>query len=100
VTAQTSRPDDSAASGRARLRRILLIAIGLLYVLSVPWYRADASDVTTVFGLPDWVAFAIGCYVAVACLNSWAWLLTDVPDSEPSDPASRKPDPSRGESAP
>ena len=36
-----------------------------------------------IFGLPDWVAVAIGCYVAVALLNSVAWLLTDVPEADP-----------------
>jgi hypothetical protein len=33
-----------------------------------------------VFGLPDWVAVALGCYLAVAILNALAWLLTDIPE--------------------
>ena len=65
---------------RARLRSFLLIAIGALYLLSVPWYRETGSAVTFVWGLPDWVAWALGCYVAVAVLNSAAWLLTDMPE--------------------
>ena len=66
---------------RARLRRVLLIAIGVLYVLSVPWYRETGSVVRFVWGLPDWVAWALGCYVAVAILNCAAWLLTDMAET-------------------
>ena len=65
---------------RARLRSVLLIAIGVLYLLSVPWYRETGSAVTLVWGLPDWVAWALGCYVAVAILNCASWLLTDMPE--------------------
>ncbi|MFP6662880.1 MAG: hypothetical protein VCC00_01595 [Deltaproteobacteria bacterium] len=65
--------------GRARLRRILFVCIAALYVLSVPWYRSSSAPVEIVFGLPDWVAVAIGCYVLVALLNSAAWLLQDAP---------------------
>ncbi len=65
----------------ARLRSALLLAIALLYVLSIPWYRVPGSAPSLIFGLPDWVAVALGCYVAVALLNSVAWLLTDVPDA-------------------
>ena len=32
-------------------------------------------------GLPDWVALALLCYVAVAVLNSIAWRMTEVVDS-------------------
>jgi hypothetical protein len=67
-------------NGRARLRRILFVCIGILYVISVPWYRSAAAPVEMVFGLPDWVAVAIGCYVLVALLNAAAWLLPDTPD--------------------
>jgi hypothetical protein len=62
------------------LRRCLLAMIGLLYLISVPWYRATDAPLQIVFGLPDWVAVAIGCYVAVAVLNAIAWLLTTIPD--------------------
>ena len=68
---------------RARLRSVLLITIGALYVLSVPWYRETGSAVRFVFGLPDWVAWALGCYVGVAILNCAAWLLTDMPETGP-----------------
>ncbi len=67
-----------------RLRRALLAGIAGLYVLSIPWYRESGASASRVFGLPDWVAVALGCYVAVAILNSIAWLLTDVED--PGDP--------------
>jgi len=66
---------------RERLRRGLLIGIGALYLLSVPWYRQTGSAVTFVWGLPDWVAWALGCYVGVAVLNCAAWLLTDIPEA-------------------
>ena len=62
------------------MRMILLVAIGVLYMLSIPWYRAEDAPLRLVLGLPDWVAVALGCYAAVAVLNSIAWLLTDVRD--------------------
>ena len=72
-----------------RARRWLLAVIGVLYLLSIPWYRDAASAPSFVFGLPDWVAVALGCYLAVAVLNAIAWLLTDVPDA-PSDEDERR----------
>lgn len=69
---------------RARWRRILFIAIGILYVLSVPWYRADDAPLRIVLGLPDWVAVAVGCYALIAVLNSIAWMLRDS-DPDPGD---------------
>lgn len=68
---------------RKRVRVVLLLCIGLLFVLSVPWYRSTAAPVSIVWGLPDWVAVALACYVLVAVLNSIAWLLGDVPDPAP-----------------
>ena len=68
---------------RRRIRVLLLVLIGLLYVISVPWYRSTGALPELVFGLPDWVALALGCYLGVALLNSLAWLLTDVNDPEP-----------------
>jgi hypothetical protein len=68
------------ASRRARLRRRLLVAIALLYVVSVPWYRETGAQIQVWFGLPDWVAVAIACYIGVAVLNAIAWTLTDIPD--------------------
>lgn len=69
-------------TGRVVVRRVLLLAIGLLYVFSVPWYRSTGDPVAVWWGLPDWVAVAVGCYAAVAVLNALAWLLTEVPDHE------------------
>lgn len=70
-----------------RVRRLLLWAIGLLYLVSIPWYREPgAAPEMGLFGLPDWVGIALGCYIAAAVLNSVAWMLTDVsdlPDDEP-----------------
>ncbi len=68
---------------RVRLRRLLLVAIVGLYGTSIPWYRTAGAVPEIWFGLPDWVAVALGCYVAIAVLNCIAWLLTDVPDDEP-----------------
>ena len=68
------------------LRRVLLCLIGLLYAVSVPWYRGDAPP-ARLFGLPDWVAVAILCYAAAAVLNAAAWLSTDIPESRADDEA-------------
>ena len=66
---------------RRYLRRLAFAAIGLLYILSVPWYRSDDDAVAIVLGLPDWVAVALACYVTIAVLNGVAWWLGDVSDS-------------------
>ena len=66
---------------RRYLRRLAFVAIGLLYILSVPWYRSDDDAVAIVLGLPDWVAVALACYVTIAVLNGVAWWLGDVSDS-------------------
>jgi hypothetical protein len=71
------------SAARRRLRMGLLAAIAVLYALSIPWYR-DGGDVEIWLGLPDWVAVALGCYAAAAVLNACAWLLTDVPEGDPS----------------
>ena len=71
---------------RRRLRRALLLAIAVLYAVSIPWYRPTGAEPELWLGLPDWVAVALLCYVGVAALNSVAWLLTDVRDPEPDDP--------------
>jgi hypothetical protein len=90
---------------RARLRSALLIAIGALYLVSVPWYRETGSPVTFVWGLPDWVALALACYLGVAVLNGVAWLLTDMPEPEaavepPGPPSPRCCEPGDGDGAP
>jgi hypothetical protein len=64
-------------------RRLLYALIFLLYVLSVPWYRAPGQTTRMIGGLPDWVAVALGCYGLVAVLNAIAWMLTDIPDAPP-----------------
>jgi hypothetical protein len=64
------------------VRRLLLCAIAVLFAISIPWYRGDA-EVARWFGLPDWVAVSLACYLAIAVLNSVAWLLTEISDGEP-----------------
>lgn len=71
---------------RRRLRHLLLLGIGLLYLLSIPWYRQAEATPEVWLGLPDWVAVAVLCYVGVAALNTVAWLLTDVPEPPPRAP--------------
>ncbi len=83
----------TSPSNRPRLRRICLGLIGMLYVFSVPWYREATEPLTLRLGMPDWVAVAVVCYVAVAILNAVAWILTEIPDS-PDDAIGR--DASRG----
>lgn len=80
------------------MRSLLLVAIAVLFAFSIPWYRSAGPAAGTVFGLPDWVAVALGCYGLAALLNAGAWLLTDVADAPPPGaPASeRKPRPRGG----
>ena len=66
-----------------RVRRGLLVAIGILYVVSVPWYRSAAAEPEVWLGMPDWAAVAVGCYAGVAVLNALAWLLCPVSDADP-----------------
>jgi hypothetical protein len=73
-----------------RLRRALLAIIAALYAASIPWYRDAGEDASLWLGLPDWVAVALLCYVAVAVLNSIAWLLTDVPDRDDGEAGGRE----------
>jgi hypothetical protein len=54
--------------------------IALLYIASIPWYRDTDAPLRLWFGLPDWVAVALLCYVGVAIVNALAWLWTEVPD--------------------
>ncbi|MDG2049995.1 MAG: hypothetical protein P8M78_07515 [Myxococcota bacterium] len=67
---------------RRRRRRYLLLAIGLLYLVSVPWYRTSEGGLRLLWGLPDWVAVSVACYALVAILNAFAWRLTDVDDGD------------------
>ena len=73
------------------MRRALLLAIAVLYAVSVPWYRDAGAEAEMWLGLPDWVAVAVLCYAAVAVLNSWAWLLTDIPEAQPEPAPSESP---------
>ena len=57
--------------------------MGLLYLLSIPWYRSAGAETGSWLGLPTWVAVALLCNVVAAVANAAAWLLTDVPDAEP-----------------
>lgn len=92
--------DQHRQEARRRRRRLLLFAIGLLYLLSVPWYRSASEGLSILWGLPDWVTVAVACYALVAILNSVAWRLTDIDDrgvlpltlSDPSqDPSDEEP---------
>jgi hypothetical protein len=69
------------ARTRRRLRAALLVAIVCLYGASIPWYREGGSETGLLWGLPSWVAIAIGCYVLAACANALAWWLTEIPDA-------------------
>jgi len=60
---------------------VCMIVIGLLYFISVPWYRDGDAPLRIWLGLPDWVAVALFCYVGVAIVNAVAWSVTDVPDA-------------------
>jgi hypothetical protein len=60
---------------------VCMIVIGLLYIISVPWYRDGDAPLRLWLGLPDWVAVALLCYVGVAIANAVAWSVTDVPDA-------------------
>jgi len=76
--------------GSARaLRRLLLVLVGVLYALSIPWYRRGGDPAELWLGLPDWVTVALLCYAGAALLNALAWLLTEVPDDVPPEESSR-----------
>jgi hypothetical protein len=65
------------------VRRACLCAVGVLYAVSIPWYRTAGEAPRLWLGLPDWVAVALVCYVAAACLNALAWVVSDVRDAPP-----------------
>ena len=65
---------------RRWVHRISMLVIALLYVISVPWYRQTDEPLRLWLGLPDWVTFALLCYVGVAFVNALAWTVADVSD--------------------
>lgn len=65
---------------RRSLHRACMVLIVLLYIVSVPWYRDDGAPLRLWFGLPDWVAVALLCYVGVAIVNAVAWSVTEISD--------------------
>lgn len=73
------------------MRRWLGVVIAGLYLLSIPWYRSSGAEPRIVLGLPDWVAVALGCYLAIAVLNAFAWLRRDASAAEPAAPAGSRP---------
>ena len=70
---------------RRRIHVTCMVIIALLYVISVPWYRDVDQPLKIWFGLPDWVAVALFCYVGVAIVNGVAWSVAEVSD-ESDDP--------------
>jgi hypothetical protein len=66
---------------RQRTRAVCFGLIGLLYILSVPWYREIEAPLRLWLGLPDWVAVALLCYVGVAIFNAVAWSMSDLSDT-------------------
>lgn len=68
---------------KGRVRGALLLAIGVLYVISIPWYRPSGEPASLLLGFPDWVTVAVGCYALAAVLNAAAWLLTEIPEEKP-----------------
>ena len=86
---RAERPRGARGGWRVGLRRCVLGAIGLLYLLSIPWYRTTGEIPPMLFGLPDWVAVALACYLGVAVLNAVAWTLTEVSDGDCSEEKDR-----------
>lgn len=72
----------SPSRRRRTLRRLLLLLVGTLYALSIPWYRVGGEADGLWLGLPGWVTVALVCYACAAVLNALAWLLTEVPDDD------------------
>jgi len=77
---------------RLYLRLCLLLVIGVLYVVSVPWYRASSAEPTLWLGLPDWVA--------VAVLNALAWWMTDIAECSSAEDSRPGPPPGAGARSP
>ena len=78
---------------RSRIRNALLVAMVVLYALSVPWFREPGASAEVWLGLPDWTTTSLLCFVGVAIANALAWLLVDLRDEEVEGP--RNPDEGR-----
>jgi hypothetical protein len=83
---RAGRECDTRLAMARRVRRLLLVAIALLYALSIPWYRDADAPVEIWLGIPDWVLVALACYLGVAVLNAVAWLLADIHDEPAREP--------------
>jgi hypothetical protein len=70
------------------VRKLLLVLIGLLFAISIPWYRDADVEPSLIFGFPDWVFVSVLCYLGVAVLNAAAWMLTEIPDDDCDDEGS------------
>ena len=68
------------------IRRSALIGIALLFLAAVPWFWGTTDTPEIVFGLPDWTAWALLCFVGVAVLNAVAWSFTNLDDDSEGDP--------------
>ena len=89
-----------ASRGRRRLRVLLLVAIAVLYGLSIPWYRSAEGSLRLWLGFPDWVATALLCYVGIAFANYVAWQLTEFADPPVNPPVDPPVDPGRDRPGP
>ena len=75
----TSRQYDYHRAGLKNYRQIddpsahpwVWIVIGLLFVLSVPWYLPSESPITLWFGLPHWVIISLASSFAIAIFTAW-----------------------------
>jgi hypothetical protein len=70
------------------VRKLLLALIGLLFAISIPWYRDSEVEPSLILGFPDWVFVSLACYLGVAVLNAAAWLLTEIPEGDCDDESS------------
>ncbi|WP_157674211.1 hypothetical protein [Endozoicomonas ascidiicola] len=59
-----------------KIRKILLLLLPILLIISVPWYRdTDANtDASQQSGMPDWALIAILCYLALSIISASIWL--------------------------
>tara|TARA_B100000029_G_C16916558_1_gene719768 strand:+ start:151 stop:366 length:216 start_codon:yes stop_codon:yes gene_type:complete len=60
------------------IRRGALIGIGLLFIMAIPWFWDPNEKPEIIFGLPDWAAWSLLCFIGVAVLNAISWTFTDL----------------------